>query len=276
MSFKFERGKMYRMPTHFGPSLGPRQVPDGRKLDHLNTPNTTSISVSFRSNPEQLEALLPDCFTLGDEPIVTILASEMKNVDWLAGRGYSMIGVSFPAQFSGKKDQVKGEFLCVLFENMCEPIITGREELGFSKVYCEISDPVISDTRAKVSASWQGFQFLDINVGKLRESSIENNGSKVGSNEGTLHYKYMPKTEEWGSADVEYPTFFPASSDHSRVNKYLTGEGELCWNKAQWEDLPTLFNIVNTLASLEVIEYTGASLTYTVGAKNLRKQRILS
>jgi len=275
MSYKFLPDKMYRMPVHFGPSLGPRQVPDGVNLDYINSPNTTTLAVSFRSNPEQLEALLPECFILGDIPIVTISCSQMTNVDWLAGRGYSMIGVTFPARYSGKKDKLQGVFLAVLFENMCEPIITGREELGFSKMYSDISGPVVSENKAKVSASWEGFKFLDIEVNHLVNSSVDSAKNITSQSDGMLHYKYIPKTGNWGDSDIEYPTFTPASSDQSKVLKYYKGAGRISWNKAQWEDLPTLYNVVNTLADLEVIESLKASLMYSVGGKKLRKQRIL-
>lgn len=276
MSYKFLPGKMYRMPTQFGPSLGPRQLPDGMQLDYIGSPDTKTLTVTFRSNPDQLKALLPECFILGDAPIVSISCSEMTNVDWLAGRGYSMIGLTFPAKYSGKNDKLQGSFLCVLFENMCEPIITGREELGFSKVYSDISGLFISDNNAKVSASWQGFKFLSIEVSQLTESSAEIPKSTVTTNDGMLHYKYIPKTGDWGDADIEYPTFTPASSNQSKVNKCFTGVGGISWNKAQWEDLPTLYNVVNTLADLEIIQYLDASLTYSVGGKKLRQQRILS
>lgn len=277
MSYKYVPDKMYRMPIHFGPSLGPRQVPDGVKLDYIDSPDTTTIAVSFKSNPEQLEALLPECFTLGEDPVVTISCSQMTNIDWLAGRGYSMIGLTFPAKYSGKKDKLQASFLCVLFENMCEPIITGREELGFSKVYSEISGPLVSDNKAEVSAYWQGFKFLDIEVKQLVELPAEESAKSTGNkNGGMLHYKYIPKTGDWGDADIEYPTFTPASSDQSRVIKYFKGVGDISWNRSQWQDLPTLYNLVNTLADLEIIEYMDASLMYSVGGKKLRKQRILS
>ena len=47
MGYKFQKGKMYRMPTHFGPSIGPRQGPDGQKFQCKDFPKTKSISVSF-------------------------------------------------------------------------------------------------------------------------------------------------------------------------------------------------------------------------------------
>lgn len=104
MNYTFVPGSIYRMPTHFGPLMGPRQGPDGRTFDCVNNPKTTTLSISFRTNPEQLEALLPDCYELVGEPIVTVHSSHMKEVEWLAGRGYAMLGVSFPAKFQGKLD----------------------------------------------------------------------------------------------------------------------------------------------------------------------------
>lgn len=95
MSYSFIPGKIYRMPTHFGPLMGPRQGPDDSRFDTVNNPKTTTLSVSFRSDPQQLDALLPDCFELVDEPVVTIQCSQMTDIAWLAGRGYSMLGVFF-------------------------------------------------------------------------------------------------------------------------------------------------------------------------------------
>ncbi len=161
MAYSFVAGKMYRMPTHFGPIMGPRQHPEGRKFECIDNPKTLSLSVSFLSNPEQLERLLPDCFELGEQPIVTVSASYMKEIEWLAGRGYNVLGVDFPATFRGSQDNVRGPFLSVLWENLTDPIITGREELGFSKIYCEIPEPRITGNEAQCTAGWLGFNFLD-------------------------------------------------------------------------------------------------------------------
>ena len=272
MSYRFQPGKMYRMPTHFGPVMGPRQGPDGRVFECKENPKCTSVSVSFRTNPKQLEDLLPECFELGDDPVVSVFATHMKEIEWLAGRGYAVLGASFPAKFNGNEDHVEGPFLTVLWENLCDPIITGREELGFSKIYCEISEPRIIGNEAQVSASWLGFSFLDIEVTNLSEPSNES-GGKI--DDGTLHFKYIPRTGEWGKEDVAYPVLTPATGDNGRVIERLTGDGKLAWKKARWEDLPTFYNVVNGLAELEVVEYLGGSLTRSVGGKDLSDQRIL-
>jgi hypothetical protein len=276
MSYQFIPDTIYRMPTHFGPLMGPRQGPDGRTFDCVNNPKTTTLSISFLTNPDQLKALLPACYELSSEPIVTVHSSHMTEVEWLAGRGYAMLGVSFPAKFQGKVDKVEGSFLSVLWENLCDPIITGREELGFAKVYSEISEPVITGDKASVTAGWQGFDFLNIDLSNLQEETEPSKQNTKQRNDGLLHYKYIPKTGAWGKADVEYPVLSPASGSNTRLLKSFSGDGVLKWNKARWEELPTLYTIVNTLAELEVLEYTQASLAYTIGSDSLRGQRILT
>ena len=76
---------MYRMPTHFGPRMGPRQGPDGRRFDCRDNPRGTSIAVSFLTQAAQLEAFLPPGFALDGEPVVTINATYMTEIE-MAGR----------------------------------------------------------------------------------------------------------------------------------------------------------------------------------------------
>ena len=274
MAYTFQPGKMYRMPTHFGPSLGPRQGPDGRTFECKDDPKTTSISVSFESNPDQLSAMLPEGFEL-DEPIVTVKAAYMKEIEWLAGRGYATLGLTFPATFKGKEDTAHGPFLTVLWENLTDPIITGREDIGFSKIYCELPEPRFCQGGGYASASWLGFNFMDLGVENLTEKTGDGapaSGKKV---DGMLHYKYMPKTQEWGTEDVCYAVMTPATGGHRKVVEQFTGDGQIEWHRARWEDLPTQYNIINTFADLEIRKYVGGSVVRTVGAKDLSDQTIL-
>ena len=50
----------------------------------------------------------------------------------------------------------------------------------------------------------------------------------------------------------------------------------MSWNRARWEDLPTQYNIVNGIADLEVHRWLQATMTKTVGGKDLSDQRILA
>ena len=277
MTYQFEPGKMYRMPTHFGPSSGPRQGPDGRRFENRESPKVTTIAVSFLTNPDQLEALLPENFELSGEPVVTVAGNYLTEIEWLAGRGYNIISITLPASFNGEEDHVTGNFMPVLWENLADPIITGREELGFPKIYCELPEPTVLGDERHAIASWQGFKWLDLKVKNLHEQSAEEIAAlgAQSSDDGLLFYKYMPKTGDWGTADVAYPCLSPADSPNRVVKERWSCEGTVEFHKARWEDMPTQYNIVNALYDLEIREYRGASVTKTAGHKDLSDQRIL-
>ena len=266
------------MPTHFGPICGPRQGPNGRKFANVTTPNTTSLAVSFKTPSQPLEAFLPPGFEIDGEPVVTVRASYITNIEWLAGRGYNTLGVSFPAVFTGKQDVVHGNFLLVLWENLADPIITGREELGFSKIYCELPEPRYIQGVTHCIASWMGFKFLDLTLSNLKilTPSDINNRRQNQRSTGTLHYKYQPRTGDWGTSDVVYPTFTPSTGSNSVIKEMWAGDGVIQFHKATWEDLPTMFNIVNAFHALDILEYTDATIIKSVGGKDLGDQRILS
>ena len=99
--------------------------------------------------------------------------------------------------------------------------------------------------------------------------------SAESPSEGILHYKYMPRTGEWGTSDCEYAVLTPATGSHARQLRHSSGQGRVMWNRARWEDMPTQYNIVNGIADLEVRQWLGATITETVGGKDLSDQRIL-
>jgi len=272
MSYTFQPGEMYRMPTHFGPATGPRRGHEGRRFDGINSPKSVSMSVSFLSNAEQLENLLPPGFALHGDPIVTVSETNMTEIEWLAGRGYSVLGVTIPAKFTGETDTAVGPFLTVLWENLADPIITGREELGFSKIYCELPDIRVVGDSAGTQASWLGFNFLDMEVSNLKPRTEPKSGEKV---DGQLHYKYMPRTGEWGTADSQYAVITPAEGSNAVVHEDLVGDGAINWNRARWEDLPTFYQVVNAFADLEVNEVIGGTVSRSTGGKDLSDQKIL-
>src|SRR6185369_12854077 len=123
MPREFLKGKLYRMPAHFGPMAGPRQGPDGETFDWTDTPKRINISTSFLTEPAVLDALLPPGLELAGDPLVTIEIVYMTELEWLAGRGYNTVGVRFPARFRGQRDDILGSFLAILWENLADPIL---------------------------------------------------------------------------------------------------------------------------------------------------------
>jgi len=129
-----------------------------------------AASASFPIYP--LEALLPEGFHVDGEPVVTVEVSYFAEIEWLAGRGYNVCGVKFPAVFQGQRDRASGPFLTVLWENLTDPILTGREELGFSKIYCEIPEPRVYAGTAHIATSWLGFKMMDLKVWDLAPAPL--------------------------------------------------------------------------------------------------------
>ena len=279
MPYKLKPKTMYLMPTHFGPMSGPRQGPGGQMgAFSVDQRKSRTYAVSFLSERNQLEALLPEGFELVGEPVVTVAQTHMTEIDWLAGRGYNVLGVTVQARFNGARDQATGPFLLVLWENLTDPILTGREQLGFSKIYCELPEPVIHGGDTHCTASWLGFRFMDMKLTNMAEVKapevVVPQAPADGSLQGTLHYKYIPKTGEWGEADAEYAVLSPLNPPLSAPTRWQ-GEGSVTFQRARWEDLPTQYMIVNALHELEVNEFRGATIEHRVGGRDLIDQRIL-
>jgi hypothetical protein len=55
-----------------------------------------------------------------------------------------------------------------MWENLADPIITGREEIGHPKLYAEIPELRIVQGAHHCAASWMGFKFLEMEVAALR------------------------------------------------------------------------------------------------------------
>ena len=99
---------------------------------------------------------------------MTVEFHHMTDIDWLAGRGYTMIWVGWPATFTGSRDRATGQFLAVVWENLADPIITGRGEIGHPKLYAEIAEPRrLAAPRLRAGAGWD-FAFSNLRCRNCR------------------------------------------------------------------------------------------------------------
>jgi FMN-dependent NADH-azoreductase len=71
------------------------------------SPRTTA-GVSFLSDAVEVTRLLPPGCRLDGEPSVTLERSELRELEWLTGRSYSMLAINFPVAFEGERDRVRG------------------------------------------------------------------------------------------------------------------------------------------------------------------------
>lgn len=166
--------------------------------------------------------------------------------------------------------------MLVLWENMCDPIITGREELGSPKIYCDIPEPRTYGGVTHCIALWRGFKFADLALTKMKQLSPRDAQAVMARNksDGMLQYKYMPRTGELGKPDAAYVTLSPGAGP-THVKEVWVGEGTVRFHRATWEDLPTQYRIVNALRRLEIKEYRGAMIVKTLGSGDLSDTHIL-
>jgi hypothetical protein len=267
MTFKREPGNFYRMPVFFGPNPCPRWWPEGVEEDFSRVPVRSAIGARYLTDGDMLQSLLPEGFSIWGDPVLTVEATYMTGFSWLAGGGYAMCDVKFPGIFQSKDGPVHGSILMVRWEDLADPILTGREELGHNKLYCEI--PPVSDFngRRHTSMSWRGFSFLKIIVEDAADAPVPKSAPEF---KGLLSYKYMPATprpgKQWGEEqpDAAYTTLTPPAWN-GETKKFVAGKGTVEWQKPTFEQLPTQYTIVNGFASLPMLESRGGWYSEGVG-----------
>jgi hypothetical protein len=274
MGYRFEPGLLYRMPTHFGPSLGPRQGPGGRRYACKDTPRQTIVEARFSAESAQLEPLLPPGFSLQADPWLHFSFAYITEIEWLAGRGYNTFGVSVPVHCQGEHERLSGALLLVLWENMADPIVTGREDLGFAKVYGELPPPLMLDGRVVCRASWDGCEFARLELDGV--GTREPWPADPRPYDGTLHYRYAPRIGATGEAELTQAVLTPAAAPQLRVlSDRAAAQAAMRFERRSWEQLPTLVHIVDVLASLRPGALREARVMHTVGFKDLSDQRLV-
>lgn len=280
-----KRDVYWRMPTAFGPSPGPR-------LDHLGRPRGghgerkfETAFIMFKTSRTYLESLLPtDSFHFKSPATIgyaSIIITTLDNMSWLGGGGYTHCGLYLHDVEYTKRDgtTVYGTYLLVLFENLADPIISGRDELGWNKVYCEIDIGRTPDAyHAKLS--WRGANFLDVKLDGLtiEPPKIEGLPADAAKDHGILTYKYIPATGEPGKADVEYACV----TSHAEEAKIAQATAHsVVWSRKpklefeakDWVSLPTLHHISSGLAAMPIYDIVFAKVTEGVGVSDMTSCR---
>ena len=277
----------YRMPLGYGPMPGPRQSAEGSPLAGWDQADVKTCTVVFRAPAKQLADFLPhQCFLLdplssNPEGLATasISFTELKNLPWLAGRGYNLCGLYIhDVVCRGAEETVRGKYLSVLFENRADPIISGREELGYAKVFASL-DEEEGESSVIVRMGWEGAIFGEMQLESLEPASNsqeESPTNPTGSN-GILHYKYIPRTGSPGQADVEYPTYSPSPEKPVSVVQSIrvSPRANISFKALGFSELPTLHHIAAKLASIDIQDIVDARITIAKGTTSLREQRAI-
>jgi hypothetical protein len=95
-----------------------------------------TTGIVYDVDREGLQSLLPEGYVVDpsvEQPTVLFEIVELRNLPWLAGRGYNTWGIYANDIICTRATDghIKASYMLVLFESFTDPITTGREELGF-------------------------------------------------------------------------------------------------------------------------------------------------
>jgi len=245
--FTFDPESFYQMPFHFGPRA--------RRGSAVYN-DVTTIAISYLTDRERLAKYLPAPFEVGPEALVTVSYALNREIEWLAGGCYNIIGVNVSAVFKGKVDEIAGSYALVLWENLTDPILTGREIQGIPKIFADIPDHTIYDGVWRTGASYRGHKIVDLVIKDLQplpDAEVKNIETMARSG-NWMGWKYIPKTGEPG-AEVSHATLFPTEPTFKEA---WIGAGEVTWHRLTWEQNPTQYHIANALEALPILEYRSA------------------
>lgn len=275
----------WRMPISFGPFPGPRQDGFGVPQRGCGERTFATASVKFKTSRTFLETLLPTAVFQFQSPATVCMASvsltTLGNMSWLGGGGYSFWGLYIHGVEYIKKDgsKVPGTFLPVMFEDLADPVISGRDELGMNKLYCAM-DIAEKPGSFRLACSWRGAGFFDMALDGLKPDDPRSEPGTVGveADFGILSYKYIPAVGEPGKADVEYAVVVPHEEEAKVVEPHVQAvaradSARLDFRPGDWHSLPTLHHVAARLAEMPIYEVVGAKVVKGRGVPDVSSAR---
>ncbi|HOI99809.1 MAG TPA: acetoacetate decarboxylase family protein [Rectinema sp.] len=244
--FKFEEGKCYKMPAHFG---GAPFDPDAKAVYN----DVVTLIFSYITDGDQLSNYVPEGFEL-IKPELRIEYQQCRQVEWMAGSYYNLVSIDTPVRFNGQHDRLEGSFSLVVWENKTTPILTGNM-MGIPKIYADIEDLHILADAYRTRLSFEGSTFLELEMTQLKPLDMEQVNA-MNTDINTFGWRYIPKVGEPG-ADLSQPILFPM---HNEAKAACLGSGKVKWTESTWDQNPMQFYIINALAELPIIEMKPAIL----------------
>lgn len=250
MPYKFKSSGGYFMPTSFG-QLG------GQKVCHYG--DVTTLTLIYLTDKDALAALLPEPFQPSDEPLVSVYCQICRQVDFMAGGGYNIVGVNLSAVFNGRKDNFTGNYAAILWENDTIPIITGRELLGAPKLYADIPDPQVEGKEWRFHCSVSSTRLIEGEIKNTNpvDETTRQEIERIARGRMWMGWKYIPKAD-WTGADVSFPTCIPT---RPTVNQAWLGEGAHRFFETTWNNSLYHSRVMAALRTLAVKEYRAAVVT---------------
>jgi hypothetical protein len=223
--------------------------------------------MSALTDPDQLARMLPKRLALAGEARLELVVMSFTNIGWLAGRGYDILMVRIPARWNEDEEAVSGYFVPVVWENMADPIITGREELGWPKIFADIAVSEAFEAEWRTKASWDGHCFFDCQASAFEEAPTCEGVRPM------VFEKFIPATGEPEAADVCYLTVTEPDGPEPQIRSVANGKGSFAFHGASWEQMPTQYPIANALASLPLADFGVVTRVHSSGGGDGSGQR---
>lgn len=267
----------WRAPTGFGPAPGPRQPlgsasgsQEVQRLRAAKAETQSTLSIRFRTSRTYVQNLLPPGFSFFGPATVceaTLSCTTLDGMTWLGGGGYSFIKLSLHGLKYVKKDGqvIAGSFIPLVIENLADPIVTGRDELGMPKLFSDI-DVQTTNNGASVELSWRGTTFCKMSLQGLQDQSVVNENAdppKAAAGPpgrpppppeaGEFVWRHVPTVGQPGKTDAEYPVLLPKpenTQNGSDVRTKVTQNASIEFLPGSWQSLPSLYNITSVLSEL--------------------------
>jgi hypothetical protein len=204
---------------------------------------------------------------------------------WLGGKGYNMFGLWIHGVQYAKKDgtTLHGRFLPILFENLTDPIITGREGVGMPKLYADINVARTGSTTS-FSCSWRGREFFNIVMDGLQDAAssdplpVIKAADRVDSrkDDGFFIHRYLPAVGKPGEVDAEYTVFVEdglATTPQIVTRTLRASSSRIKIDAGDWTTLPTLHHIASGLAEIPIFSIVEAKTEEACGVADLSQAR---
>jgi acetoacetate decarboxylase len=241
---KIDSKKIYFMPLIME-SWG------GREKGAMVYNEVQTVALQFKTAPDAILPLLPDCYQPAEEPIATVAFMYNDGVDFMAGRGYRLATMMVRARYDGEQDHVEGDYVLVMFEDDTLPIFSGRELLGVPKLFADISPiKVLPDGRLRCEASLWGHLLFGIDVGPLlkQDDSLISAANENPTGLPMLGYKYIPSLND--IPDIAYPISTPSNDKLEQM--WLGTSGNLFFGNATAADISMISSVCDTLKTLPI------------------------
>ena len=236
----------YRMPLIMGP-MWRGEVPS------FEYSQIEVLAIQYLTNPDSIRALLPECYKLSVDPLVTVIFGYYNGLDFMAGRGYNVAVIQVEAAYERKKDRVRGDYILVMFEDQTWPIICGREDLGIPKLHCDVSPikSMSSNSYRCEASNWGHFLFgIELSELKKQNAIFRAAASKLINSRPWLGYKYIPSLA--GPPDADYPTI--SYNEVSISELWLSKSGSLHFGNAGKDNIGYYKGLMDNLKSLPVVK----------------------